>query len=848
MRNVKLCGVTLALLMVISGLSITSNIFASEQAGVGTASDPGGAKTTNIPYTGLLRTVLYEDHTNSRCSPCVAVEAASVPVLDHYYNASLVAPLYPHMWWPAGNDSIWLYSSVDAFARNQYYDGFNGVPHIRNDGVKIRHHGSDPQVYYSYWNHALGQLTRFSIETYGDLGTETVGCVVEAHEVIEPNPNRMIRFGFWETDIDVVPRFGYKGQYFSTYHWAMWDMLPDAAGEAVFPAGANPGDKVWFNRSFFIDPGQGMIPANLGVSIFIQDDNTKRVEQAAIENFEPADPTPAHELAVYGLEANGDPLHTYEGPYDFEKAGKTIQVNGTVCNYGNSTETNIQVDLIIEGVVEQTQYVTSLDPGYGEMVTFDWTTPTVAGDYDVGVQCEILGGEANTTNNKHEKQITIRLTPEMTSDPAAFTFDVLEGEVAYDNLTLGNVGLADLDHDIRVGQTADVVGHWKFGALSITSYDVGNIYSVATSTTLEEIMFYLSIAGDRELYYVVYESTTTIGGTYNKIHETYVPASGTGERWYSSGPISVPMTAGNFYLIVLKYLGNVIWGYTDLANDPLPEPVSFGLLESGTYGNSIGVPPVASKTNPWTNRGVIHSALITSDNSGGWLSAVPSSGTLPPATQDEVMLTADSGVLAPGTYQTRLLVWNNDPDVWALHVPVTMNVHQLQSMLIPVQEGWNFVSTPLIPQDTALPGVLLDEDGDTTWTTVKHYGLGTWTSWSSFKPPALNDLADVDETMGVWLYVEAGSLGDGFIKVSGLAPTSTTIDLKAGWNMVGYPANDDSIYDVDDLVADTGATEVMGFNPAMPYHIEPLAGTYELTKGEAYWVRVNADTSWVVDW
>ena len=110
---------------------------------------------------------------------------------------------------------------------------------------------------------------------------------------------------------------------------------------------------------------------------------------------------PAHELAVYGLEANGDPLHTYEGPYNYEKAGKTIPINGTICNYGDNVENNIQVDLVIEGAVEDTKYITSLNPGYGEKVTFDWTTPTVAGFYDVGIQCESIGGETNTTNNIH---------------------------------------------------------------------------------------------------------------------------------------------------------------------------------------------------------------------------------------------------------------------------------------------------------------------------------------------------------------------------------------------------------------------------------------------------------------
>jgi hypothetical protein len=951
MRYVKICGVTLALLIIVSGFAFVTNTIATEEgnakinsAQVNQETAPGQPATSNVPYTGLLRTVLYEDHTNSRCVPCVAVEAASVPVLDYYYNDSLVAPLYPHMWWPAGNDSIWLYSSADAFARNQYYGSFNGVPHIRNDGVKIRHHSSSAEVYYSYWNYALGQLSRFSITTIGNLTTETVSAMVEAHEVIEPNPNRMIRFGFWETDIDVIPRFGWKGQKFNTYHWAMWDMLPDAAGEPVFPAGANPGDKAWFNRTFFIDPGQGMIPENLGVTVFIQDDNTQRVVQAAVENFKPADPPPAHELATYGLECDGDPLHTYEGPHDYLKSGKTVQVNGTVCNYGDSVETNIQVDLLIEGVVEQTQYITSLDPGYGEMVTFDWTTPTVAGFYDVGVRCELIPGETNTTNNIHEKLCEVRLTPAITYDPAAFNFDVLEGDVGFDNLTMGNVGVAALDHDTYIGATADIVGDWDYGTLYISNFDCGNIYSVTTPTTLNEIKMYLRFTGSRQLYYLVYQSPT-LTGTYNKIHETNITDTGTGERWYSSGPISVPLVAGTYYMVILKYVGTVEWGFQEIANDPVPIPVSFGMLETGTYQNYLGVPPEATVNIIRTNRAAIHQALITEDGSGDWLGVSPTAGTIPPATQDDIMLTADASSLAPGNYHTQMVVWNNDPDCWAVHIPVNMNVVQLTiwadatgpvgsggpninityitggspmsaslwysddggmswtpagidspadgifpwilpgygtywwgafapggdddggagemwpeagpyvyaiptfDIPLPNGAGWNFISFPIdISGD---PVTLLDDsagDGLTTWNHIRWFdvtdAVDPWKSFTTFRP--VNDVFDLNNTMGVWIYIV--NPGDGVLTVSGSDDGSTAIDLRVGWNMVGYPANVDSAYDVDALIADTGATEVMGFNPAMPYHIEPLAGGYILKRGEAYWVHVNADTSWVVDW
>ena len=65
---------------------------------------------------------------------------------------------------------------------------------------------------------------------------------------------------------------------------------------------------------------------------------------------------------------------------------------------------------------------------------------------------------------------------------------------------------------------------------------------------------------------------------------------------------------------------------------------------------------------------------------------------------------------------------------------------------------------------------------------------------------------------------------------------------------MGYPATNDSAYNVTQFLSDTGASSVEGFNPAAPYRIEALAGNYVLKCGEAYWVKVDSDTMWTVDW
>jgi len=65
--------------------------------------------------------------------------------------------------------------------------------------------------------------------------------------------------------------------------------------------------------------------------------------------------------------------------------------------------------------------------------------------------------------------------------------------------------------------------------------------------------------------------------------------------------------------------------------------------------------------------------------------------------------------------------------------------------------------------------------------------------------------------------------------------------------MIGYPTL--TQMDIATALAGTGYDRpVEGFNATHPYRISPLADTYLMQPGEAYWVHVPADTIWTVDW
>lgn len=77
-------------------------------------------------------------------------------------------------------------------------------------------------------------------------------------------------------------------------------------------------------------------------------------------------------------------------------------------------------------------------------------------------------------------------------------------------------------------------------------------------------------------------------------------------------------------------------------------------------------------------------------------------------------------------------------------------------------------------------------------------------------------------------------------------PAKTTIHLHKGWNLASFPSFNTS-YSVSDLKGEIGGRRVEGYDPAPPNFLRVLGDADVLLAGEAYWVRVAADTEWIVD-
>jgi hypothetical protein len=164
---------------------------------------------------------------------------------------------------------------------------------------------------------------------------------------------------------------------------------------------------------------------------------------------------------------------------------------------------------------------------------------------------------------------------------------------------------------------------------------------------------------------------------------------------------------------------------------------------------------------------------------------------------------------------------------------------------IPLSQGWNLLSTPLIPSDGSINKVLENITGK--WDYIQLYNSTDSDHWKSnmtYRPDQLNDLNSLDYSMGFWINITEPGV---FLTLKGQIPNNTVIPLYAGWNLVGYPTLNDTMT-VGNALWGTGADRVEVCDALAPYRLREVGSTYIMKPGEGYWVHVPADATWVVDW
>jgi hypothetical protein len=98
---------------------------------------------------------------------------------------------------------------------------------------------------------------------------------------------------------------------------------------------------------------------------------------------------------------------------------------------------------------------------------------------------------------------------------------------------------------------------------------------------------YLETNASIPLVWYVHEAKDSIDGTYWQIFTT-TTASAVGERYHSSGPISVPLVAGRHYAISVR----TVYAISYLMHAGGQVAVSFGTMTGGAVIADPGAPAI----------------------------------------------------------------------------------------------------------------------------------------------------------------------------------------------------------------------------------------------------------------
>ncbi len=152
--------------------------------------------------------------------------------------------------------------------------------------------------------------------------------------------------------------------------------------------------------------------------------------------------------------------------------------------------------------------------------------------------------------------------------------------------------------------------------------------------------------------------------------------------------------------------------------------------------------------------------------------------------------------------------------------------------------GWNLISVPIVPVNSAITKVLNDLIVDHNFTIVWSYQGG---AWKSFTPPSSGTLTTMRDGFGYWIYVTQPSTLHVLGYVIPPAGSPPAYSLSVGWNLVGFKPQPDpttpetvSVY-LTSITGKYDASNVWIYTGSWVR----ATGSTSLTPGEAMWILVT---------
>jgi hypothetical protein len=159
-----------------------------------------------------------------------------------------------------------------------------------------------------------------------------------------------------------------------------------------------------------------------------------------------------------------------------------------------------------------------------------------------------------------------------------------------------------------------------------------------------------------------------------------------------------------------------------------------------------------------------------------------------------------------------------------------------------LEKSWNLFSVPLIQSDTSRETVLQTIDGNYAALQGYHAGKSRpWLHWHRDKPNYFNDEIEIDRRKGYYIDMIVSD----YLVTAGKVAPQTDINLKSGWNLVGYPSLTEKTV-ADALTSiDGNYNMVEYFDPIKDKEIR-LKSNDLMIPGLGYWIHATADCVWTI--
>jgi PKD repeat protein len=159
-----------------------------------------------------------------------------------------------------------------------------------------------------------------------------------------------------------------------------------------------------------------------------------------------------------------------------------------------------------------------------------------------------------------------------------------------------------------------------------------------------------------------------------------------------------------------------------------------------------------------------------------------------------------------------------------------------------LEEDWNLFSVPLVQSDTLRDTVLQTIEGNYAALQGYHAGKSRpWLHWHRDKPNYFNDEIEVSHEKGYYIDM----IVPDYLVTAGKVASQTDINLKSGWNLVGYPCL--SAQNTSDALSsiDGKYNMVEYFDPIKDKEVR-LKSYDPMMPGLGYWIHATADCVWTV--